>query len=112
MAGTSPAPLGTGPMSDEIDLGESVAGEEDPGASIDLPAAAAPAGRSDQPAGARGDQPTGAQAPMSPGDEAAPGTPGTGEDVCPECGGSGKRAGADCPMCQGTGRITVGIGGA
>ena len=27
---------------------------------------------------------------LNPGDEAAPGTPGTGEAVCPDCGGSGK----------------------
>src|SRR5947199_303234 len=28
--------------------------------------------------------------PMAPGDQAPPGTPGTGEDVCPRCGGSGR----------------------
>ena len=28
------------------------------------------------------------RSPMAPGDEAAPGTPGTGEDICPECRGS------------------------
>lgn len=49
----------------------------------------------------------------SPGDEAAPGTPGTGEDVCPQCNGSGRGAGgAECPHCEGTGRVTRGIGGA
>jgi hypothetical protein len=85
-------PIGTG---EPIDLAESVAGEEDPGASIDI----------DQ-------RPTGAQEPMRPGDEAPAGTPGTGEDICPDCGGSGKRAGRECPTCQGTGRVTVGIGGA
>jgi hypothetical protein len=98
----------------ELDLAESVAGEEDPGASIDFPVAAAASGGSDQPAGGGGNEPSGAQAqaPMSPGDEAPPGTPGTGEDVCPRCGGSGKLAGGDCPVCQGTGKVTVGIGGA
>jgi hypothetical protein len=95
-----------------LDLAESVAGEEDPGASIDLAMSSAAPGRSDQPAGRRGNEPSGAQAPMSPGDEAPQGTPGTGEDVCPRCGGSGKMAGGDCPMCQGTGKVTVGIGGA
>jgi len=69
----------------KIDLNESVAGEEDPGASIDLP--------------------------VSPGDEASPGTPGTGEDVCPSCGGSGRSATGECPMCKGTGKVTSGIGG-
>lgn len=73
-----------------VDLAaESVAGEEDPGASIDV-----------------------GEAPMAPGDEAPPGTPGTGEDVCRRCGGSGKLAGTTCPECQGSGKVTVGIGGA
>lgn len=49
---------------------------------------------------------------LAPGDEAPPGTPGTGEDVCPECNGSGRKAGKACPNCAGTGRITRGIGGA
>lgn len=52
------------------------------------------------------------QAPLSPGDEAAPGTPGSGEDVCPRCHGSGKQDDdSDCPLCDGTGKITEGIGG-
>ena len=52
-------------------------------------------------------------APTSPGDEAPPGTPGTGEDICPECNGRGKTArGEPCRNCGGTGRITRGIGGA
>jgi hypothetical protein len=47
-----------------------------------------------------------------PGDEAPPGTPGTGEDVCPVCKGSGKEAGGgECPNCGGTGKIVEGIGG-
>jgi DnaJ-class molecular chaperone len=49
---------------------------------------------------------------MSPGDEAPAGTPGTGENVCPRCGGSGKVGGTTCPECQGTGKVTVGVGGA
>lgn len=49
---------------------------------------------------------------LAPGDEAPPGTPGTGEDVCPQCNGSGKNAGRLCPNCAGTGRIVRGIGGA
>jgi hypothetical protein len=67
---------------------ESVAGEEDPGAAVD------PAAR-------------------RPGDEAPAGTPGTGENICRECGGRGVTAsGQPCPTCKGTGRVTVGIGGA
>ncbi|TWO71588.1 hypothetical protein FN976_09430 [Caenimonas sedimenti] len=92
-----------------LDLAQSVAGEEDPGASIDL--AGAP-GRSDQPAGQAPGQPSAAQPPMRPGDEAPEGTAGTGEDVCPRCGGSGRLGASSCPECAGTGRVTVGIGGA
>ena len=49
---------------------------------------------------------------MAPGDEAPPGTPGTGEDVCPTCDGSGKVDGGTCSNCGGTGKIVTGIGGA
>lgn len=50
---------------------------------------------------------------LNPGDEAAPGTPGSGEDVCPECNGRGKTAeDKPCENCGGTGRIVRGVGGA
>ncbi|QJW84261.1 hypothetical protein HK414_11710 [Ramlibacter terrae] len=49
---------------------------------------------------------------MSPGDEAPAGTPGTGENVCPRCGGSGRLGVSACPECEGTGKVNVGIGGA
>jgi len=49
---------------------------------------------------------------MNPGDEAVPGTPGTGEDVCPQCQGTGRLAGASCHNCGGSGRIVKAIGGA
>ena len=42
---------------------------------------------------------------MAPGDEAPPGTPGTGEDVCPACAGSGTIDGRDCDTCLGRGRV-------
>lgn len=46
------------------------------------------------------------------GDEAAPGTPGTGEDVCQLCEGRGSLpSGEACPDCDGSGRIIQGIGG-
>jgi hypothetical protein len=64
-------------------------------------------GASDQPAGR---QPSGV--PMSPGDEAPEGTPGTGLNVCPRCGGSGQADDGECPECEGTGQVNVGIGGA
>lgn len=51
--------------------------------------------------------------PMSPGDEAPEGTPGTGENLCPHCNGSGHEAeGRPCPVCEGTGKVITGIGGA
>ena len=49
---------------------------------------------------------------MAPGDEAPPGTEGTGEDVCPRCGGDGKVGGSDCPECAGAGTVIRGVGGA
>jgi hypothetical protein len=51
---------------------------------------------------------------MSPGGQAPPGTPGTGENVCPVCGGSGRgrEPTMRCPNCEGTGKVVVGIGGA
>ena len=96
-----------------IDLSESVAGEEDPGASVDLAVRSATSpGRSDQPAGGEGARPGAPTPPMAPGDEAPAGTPGTGEDLCRACGGTGQLNGGPCPECEGTGRVTVGIGGA
>jgi hypothetical protein len=52
------------------------------------------------------------KAVLSPGDEAVPGTPGTGEDLCLNCNGTGKLAdGKECPTCSGTGKVTRAIGG-
>jgi DnaJ-class molecular chaperone len=50
-----------------------------------------------------------ATTPLNPGDEAAP---GTGETICSHCKGSGNMEdGQPCPMCDGTGKVTEGIGG-
>lgn len=49
---------------------------------------------------------------LKPGDQAPPGTPGTGENVCRRCGGSGRLDNGICPECEGTGRVNEGIGGA
>ncbi|HEX8301988.1 hypothetical protein [Sphingomonas sp.] len=49
---------------------------------------------------------------INPGDQAAPGTPGTGENLCPRCAGSGEADGEQCPECRGTGIVIEGIGGA
>lgn len=49
----------------------------------------------------------------NPGDEAAPGTPQTGENTCPACAGRGKRADSTpCPECGGTGVVIVNVGDA
>ena len=50
--------------------------------------------------------------PTAPGDEAEPGTPGTGENLCRQCGGSGEQGGESCPVCGGSGKVIEGIGGA
>ncbi|GGK49066.1 hypothetical protein [Salinarimonas ramus] len=50
--------------------------------------------------------------PLSPGDEAAPGTPGVGENVCPDCKGTGRLQDRECPTCGGTGVVEEGVGGA
>lgn len=49
---------------------------------------------------------------MSPGDEAPAGTPGTGENVCRMCGGTGQVDGHTCPDCEGSGKVVEGVGGA
>lgn len=49
----------------------------------------------------------------NPGDEAAPGTPQTGEITCPVCQGSGKDAQQKmCLNCGGTGMVIVTVGDA
>lgn len=131
----STAPLGGAPGTDAADLSESVAGEEDPGAAIDIdrasqdaaevrggePGTGAPPGRAGAgparaAAGPGAPHVQGVSAPavprMKPGDEAPEGAPGTGEDLCPDCGGSGRQDGKPCPTCEGTGKVNVGIGGA
>lgn len=86
-----------------VDLAaESVAGEEDPGASIDVALAPGVPGKA---------RPGGMQPAMSPGDEAPAGAAGTGDKPCPTCAGTGEQAGTACPECGGTGVVTAGIGG-
>ena len=50
--------------------------------------------------------------PRNPGDEAAPGTPQTGEALCPQCSGSGEWQGFRCAACGGTGKVIQGVGDA
>lgn len=49
--------------------------------------------------------------PTNPGDQAPPGTRGTGENVCPKCSGSGKLRGETCPTCGGSGKVIEGVAG-
>ena len=51
------------------------------------------------------------QTPLSPGDDAAEGAAGAGENLCPDCDGSGRLEGRACPTCDGTGKVIEGIGG-
>lgn len=44
-------------------------------------------------------------------DEVPPGTPGTGENFCRRCAGTGMIDGRTCPECGGTGKVTTPIGG-
>ena len=51
------------------------------------------------------------QSQINPGDVARPGTPGTGENVCPDCKGSGRLNNAPCKTCGGSGKVIEGISG-
>ncbi|MEX0590809.1 MAG: hypothetical protein WD207_06955 [Xanthobacteraceae bacterium] len=61
---------------------------------------------------ARRAQAPAAESDLNPGDQAVPGTPGTGENLCPKCAGSGRLGRNPCPNCGGTGKVIEGIGGA
>ena len=65
---------------------QSVAGEEDPGAALDI-------------------------TPPRAGGAVSPAGPGTGETACRRCGGSGRVGDSLCPTCGGTGTVSLGIGG-
>jgi hypothetical protein len=57
--------------------------------------------------------PTGpAQDPRKPGDGVPAGTPGSGENVCSRCHGSGAVDGTRCSECAGTGVVTTNVGDA
>lgn len=49
--------------------------------------------------------------PTNPGDEARPGTPGAGENLCRHCNGTGEHDGTPCPVCGGTGKVVEGLAG-
>ena len=83
---------------------QSVAGEEDPGAALDMPA-----GSARRPASQSVPRQPG---PINPGDDATAGTPGTGENICRKCNGSGRAANGPCPSCDGSGKVTAAVSGA
>jgi hypothetical protein len=58
-----------------------------------------------------GIEPDMSEQPTAPGDEAAPGTPGTGENLCRHCNGTGEHDGIPCPVCDGTGKVIEGLAG-
>jgi RecJ-like exonuclease len=50
---------------------------------------------------------------INPGDQAPPGSPQSGENVCPKCNGKGKLAnGESCSNCGGTGKVIELVGDA
>jgi len=61
----------------------------------------------------KGSTPQGSSKPTAPnpGDEAPPGTAGTGENVCPVCQGSRIFDNKPCQNCGGTGVVVEGVGG-
>ncbi len=65
----------------------------------------------DTPGNRAGESGAGGQ-PRHPGDEARPGSPQTGEQICPDCQGTGRREGDACAACGGSGRIVVIVGDA
>jgi len=48
----------------------------------------------------------------APGDEVAPGSEQSGENVCRRCSGTGKVDEQRCPECQGSGKVVTLVGDA
>jgi len=48
---------------------------------------------------------------MAPDDEVPPEQPPAGENVCPNCHGTGRADDGECPSCGGAGVVTEGVGG-
>jgi hypothetical protein len=48
---------------------------------------------------------------LRPGDDAAAGTPGTAEAICPDCNGTGLFNDTTCENCDGTGKVVQGLAG-
>jgi len=69
------------------------------------------AGEARDPGQQRAIEAPGQTTPPKPGDVAPPGTPGTGEDLCPACQGRGVVDRRPCPTCGGSGVVIKGIAG-
>jgi DnaJ-class molecular chaperone len=53
------------------------------------------------------------QPDLNPGDQVKPGTPQSGENVCPACNGTGRQdSEAACPNCGGSGKVIELVGDA
>ncbi|MEP6464558.1 MAG: hypothetical protein ABJC62_14365 [Frankiaceae bacterium] len=48
----------------------------------------------------------------NPGDQAPEGAPGSGDNLCPDCAGTGELDGQKCTTCAGTGIVQDAVGGA
>jgi DnaJ-class molecular chaperone len=48
---------------------------------------------------------------IAPGDEVPPDSEAGGANVCPECGGTGRKDGERCEACGGTGQVEEAVGG-
>jgi hypothetical protein len=44
-------------------------------------------------------------------DAVPPGTPGSGENICRRCSGTGTIGGQVCPECNGSGKVVTPVGG-
>ena len=85
-------------MGTKIDLTQSVAGEEDPGAALDSALL-----KQDM-------KPT---PPLpAPGDATSMRQPVKGDKACARCGGTGRLGASDCPDCSGSGSTDISVGSA
>jgi len=48
--------------------------------------------------------------PMVSGDKAQPDAENAGEDLCPQCNGTGRYRDAECENCGGSGKVFVPVG--
>ena len=48
--------------------------------------------------------------PLVPGDKAQPDAENAGEDLCPQCEGTGRYKDAECKNCGGSGKVFVPVG--